>query len=497
MTQPLRRFLTLFCALTASCSSLDTHKDVDEGLRKMKAGPTASPRYNATNFSAALACMDRLLLAHQIRDATFVVEDLADSTGKLKTGSRDMLISAVSEMSRRSRAIQLNAYGTDTGNLIGFLERAQRRNPYSVLPQYDVRGSVTQLDESVAKKQADIGLFYDPSVGIGVSKSSSASILALDLSIVDTNTLNVIPGVVSKNTVVIYKDGKGLDSEANYRKLGINYSMSFSVNEGQGQALRNLIELGSIELLGRLLKLPYWTCLGADADSPEVAREIEDWFYAAEAHDELPAFVKNQLRLRGLYTGPVDDKYDTAAQSAVLQFKRSGNMTADARLDLALFKRLLAQPVARVAASTPTAATIEMNLGLTARPDTLRKGTPFEVVIQSNTDSYLYCFYQDDNGAIQRFYPNRFTKDPFLGAGRELRLPGTMPFKFHVSKKGMAEKIACYATGQDILSLVEGIRTARDFETLRATSLRDIGAAIAAASGQRFAGKELVIKANP
>ena len=496
--------LTLFGAtLVAGCGLTDVRKDVDKGVKAMQKGPSAAAQYNRTNFSDALSCMDRLMLTHHVRDATFVVEDLSDNTGKMRAGTRDMLISAVSEMSRRSRAVQLNAYGTDTGNLIGLLERAQRRDAYAVVPQYDMRGSISQLDENVAKKQADIGVYVDPSFGLGSSKSSNASILALDLSIVDTSTLLVIPGVVSKNTVVIYKDGKGLDTEATYRKLGINFSMSFAVNEGQGQALRNLIELGAIELTGRLFKLPYWTCLGVDAATPEVVREIEDWYYAMEAHGELAAFVKKQLQLRGHYAGPVDDKYDAQTQQAVAQFNRAHGLGADSQVDLALFKQFLMQPVVRPATpvAPPTAGlpagALGLSLELAGKTGAVSKGAPFGVTIRSDANCYLYCFYQDDRGAIQRFYPNRFSKDAYLASGQVLRLPGTMPFKFHASKTGLLEKIACYATAHDVFSQTESIRASRDFEPMQVSSIREIGAAIALSSNQRYAEKELLIKVQP
>lgn len=481
---------------------MDTRKQAAEGAEAVRKGPTQAARFNATNFSEALGCMDRLMVSHQIRDASFIIEDLADNTGKVKAGTRDMVISAVSEMTRRSRAILLNAYGTDTGNIIGLLERAQRRNPYAVVPQYDLRGSVTQLDD-ISKSQADIGMFIDPKLGLGYSKSSNVSILALDLSIVDTNTLNVISGMVSKNTVVLFKDGKGLDSEATYKKLGINFSMNFSVNDGQGQALRNLIELGAVELVGRLFKLPYWTCLKIDSTAAEVVREVDDWYFAAEAHGELTAFVKNRLRLRGYYKGPVDDKVDAPMVQAVAAFKRSEGLTPDSELDLELFKRLLAFPAPKAvasvspslaAATTSPAKSLGVDIDLSTPSGKLNKGGSFEIVVRNSSDAYVYCFYQDDSGSIQRFYPNRFAKDSFMLAGASLRLPGKTPFKFHASKKGLAERIACYAAEQDVLMQVESLRRSHDFEPIKVASLKEIGSSLRQVSQQRLAEKELLIR---
>ena len=74
----------------------------------------------------------------------------------------------------------------------------------------------------------------------------------------------MLPGVTSRNSVVILKQGKGIDGDAAYHKFGINFSSALSKAEGNSQALRRLVELAVIELIGKLTKTPYWTCLGAD-----------------------------------------------------------------------------------------------------------------------------------------------------------------------------------------------------------------------------------------
>ena len=64
-----------------------------------------------------------------------------------------MLISSVSDMSRRSRAVRLVAFGKDTMNVIGFLASAQSAQAYQAIPLYDVKGSVSQFDENLIKNQ--------------------------------------------------------------------------------------------------------------------------------------------------------------------------------------------------------------------------------------------------------------------------------------------------------------------------------------------------------
>ena len=79
-------------------------------------------------------------------------------------------------------------------------------------------------------------------------------------------------------------------------------------------------------------------------------------------------------------------------------------------------------------------------------------------------------------------------------AGATMRLPGKTPFKFHASKKGIAERITCYAAEQDVLLQVESLRRAHDFEPIKVASLKEIGASLRQASQQRLAEKELLIQ---
>ena len=78
--------------------------DVAETARTMRAGPASAPARNITNFSDALRCMDGLFITYGIRDVAVMVEDLDDKTKKVTAGTKDMLISAISTMTRRSRA---------------------------------------------------------------------------------------------------------------------------------------------------------------------------------------------------------------------------------------------------------------------------------------------------------------------------------------------------------------------------------------------------------
>lgn len=89
--------------------------------------------------------------------------------------------------------------------------------------------------------------------------------------------------------MLIRKSGKGADADLSYKKFGINFDFVASQSDGQGQALRNLVEMSAIELFGRLMKIPYWNCLGVPDTDEGVKAEIEDWWDMLQS--EVPSLV--------------------------------------------------------------------------------------------------------------------------------------------------------------------------------------------------------------
>ena len=274
---PLLRAVLLALSVTiaaSGCSTVSSSLDVKaktvRETDKAKTGPEAAPHRSITGFSSALRCMDNMLIDYGVRDVSMLVEEIADQTKKVNAGTRDMLITAVSDMTRRSRAVRLIAFGKDATNVISFLQSAQRAERLPGDPAVRHQG----LGVAVRRER-------DPQPEgrrrRGSRRSSTSAsramrrppMLGLDLSVLTTDDMAVMPGVTSRNSVVILKQGKGLDGDAAYHKFGISYSMNLNKAEGQTQALRGLVELAVIELIGKLTKVPYWTCLGGDPKTNE------------------------------------------------------------------------------------------------------------------------------------------------------------------------------------------------------------------------------------
>lgn len=527
--------LSATLAALAGCQTLEVKQPTIDQTNEIRKGPEDRPQRSITGFSHALRCMDTLLLDYGVRDITMLTEEITDETKKLNAGTRDMLISSVSDMSRRSRAVRLVAFGKDTANVISYLASAQNAAAYQAIPLYDIKGSVSQFDENLVKNQKDLGIGFAPFINLGAAKDAGSSMLALDLSVLTTSDMAVLAGVTSRNSVMILKQGSGIDGDAAYHKFGINYSMNLAKAEGQTQALRGLVELAAVELIGKLTKTPYWSCLGVTdpKKNDETRLEMFDWYHAmASTRIELIAYFQNQLRRRAFYDGPIDGEFNPAIDEAIANYRAALGLSREAVLNEEFFYAFLAadhtkikrpdQParyvapntvagapasipvVASAASASPAAAAAAasaaapLKLSVTAPRQQTRfaRGESISLSLAPSQDAHVYCYLQDEESKVIRFFPNRFARDSRIAAAQPLTLPGAMRFQLTMNTKGVPETISCFATQRDVMASLPQALVGTDFEPLPGATLELIRGAFLKASGGTLAQENFRVQAK-
>lgn len=527
--------LSATLAALAGCQTLEVRQPTIDQTNEIRKGPEDRPQRSITGFSHALRCMDTLLLDYGVRDITMLTEEISDETKKLNAGTRDMLISSVSDMSRRSRAVRLVAFGKDTANVISYLASAQSATAYQAIPLYDIKGSVSQFDENLVKNQKDVGIGFAPFINLGAAKDAGSSMLALDLSVLTTSDMAVLAGVTSRNSVMILKQGSGIDGDAAYHKFGINYSMNLAKAEGQTQALRGLVELAAVELIGKLTKTPYWSCLGVTDPkaNDETRLEMFDWYHAmAATRIELIAYFQNQLRRRAFYDGPIDGEFNPAIDEAIANYRAALGLSREAVLNEQFFYAFLAAdhtkikrpeqparyvapaevaaapasiPVAASAAAAapaapaaPAATSAPLKLSLTTPKQQTRfaRGEPINLSLAPSQDAHIYCYLQDEESKVIRFFPNRFARDSRIAAAQPLTLPGAMRFQLTMNTKGVPETISCFATQRDVMASLPQALVGTDFEPLPGATLEAIRGAFVKASGGTLAQENFRVQAK-
>ena len=452
-------------------------------LQSAASGPKAIPQRNLTHFADGLRCMDDMLYRFGVRDVSVMIEDMQDQSRRLGAGTRDMMVSAFADMTRRSRGVRLVTFGQDNQNIVQLLSLAQRINEFKVVPQYDIRGSITQFDEDVTRQQAGLGAslvsaITGPLFGVRFNRSQQASVMGFDASVIATADLSLMPGASSKNTVVVSRDETSAgDGVAQIRNSSLSFNFVVSRNEGVAQALRNMVELATIELTGKLLRLPYWGCLNLDVNHPEIQREMQDWYLSMQGSTETARFFQEQLRFRKFYDGPADGKPNPAYSDALAAYREAVGTRTTGEPDFEVWQAFLLRPVPAPPKQTFVAAKpAQIKLNVQVSKTRYRLGEPVELSVSTSAAAYVYCYVQSPTtGKIQRIFPNRFAREPRIEANTPLELPGAQGFKVAAGGDAVKQQtLGCLATEREVYNDLPPQLRWGDFEDIRLGSFEEI-----------------------
>jgi curli biogenesis system outer membrane secretion channel CsgG len=475
-------------------------------LQGAAVGPKAVPQRNLTHFADGLRCMDEMLYRFGVRDVSVMIEEMQDQSRRLGAGTRDMMVSAFADMSRRSRGVRLVTFGQDNQNIVQLLSMAQRINEFKVVPQYDIRGSITQFDEDVNRQQASLGAslvsaITGPLFGVRFGRSEQSSVMGFDASVISTVDLSLMPGASSKNTVVIRRDETSVgDGLAQIRNSSLSFAFVVSRNEGVAQSLRNMVELATIELTGKLLRLPYWTCLNLDESQPEIQREMQDWFLSMQGSTETTRFFQEQLRFRKFYDGPADGKPNAAYSQALAAYREAVGARVEGEPDFEVWQAFLLRaipappPQPFVAAKSAIGKPIE--LAVEVSKTRYRRGEAVELSVKTSQAAYVYCYVQSPTtGKIQRIFPNRFAREPRIEANTPLELPGAQGFKVAAGGDGVTRQtLGCLATEREVYNDLPPQLRWGDFEDIRLGTFEEIRDAFAQVAKAQVALEGAVIE---
>ncbi len=436
--------------------------------------PDALPVRNITDFSEALRCMDNLFVQFGVRDIVITSAGLPDATGEITTGTKDTLISAISRMSATSGAFrfvdfdQFQADALQPQSLVGLTED-------SPVPNYDLRGAIFQRGEGAIADNvggSPAGAASSP----GSSAEEVVGVVSMDLSIGNPVTRQILPGLSAHNSLAVIRNGRAGDTRGQIQSYGRNFDLSLERAEGMQAAVRSLVELSTIEVLGKLAQVPYWRCLAIEQTNPAVVVQAREWFDAMAEHERI-VFVQRALASAGYFEAPITGEPDAATRGAVARYQADNDLIADGRINFDLYASLIHQDLAIGRQPDPLAGQAVQAAAVRPDPPALTVATPkgaeptyrvsetLKLTLVASQDAYVYCYYRDGSGSIARIYPNQFQPDAYVEAGRPVEIPGAgAGFDIVFESPGVTEEVACLASRLELgLRLppqlrVEGLR---------------------------------------
>ena len=472
--------------LSSGCGQLDARRHIEahEAATTMNR-PVVRPVRSISSFSESLACMDNMLRAAELPTTLISSKQFPDFSGKVPVAVKDMVVTSLSQMSHLSNAFRYVDYEVDIArqDTVQNLTTILLNNNQMQLqrPAIYVSGAIAFVDQNVSNVRNTAGVSGDR-VDAGYSKSSSATVVALEAHLGDFRTRTIIPGLDSANEVVIGGAGDGLDLAGRIGTYGVRFNVGRDYAMGTGGALRTLVDLAMIELVGKWARVPYWQCLMLDQTNPSFQRQMRDWFKDSGTAGQL-RLIRASLTSRG-YLSPEQSSLsanDPALRNAIARFQADKGVIVCGTVNFPTYEVALRNFVGlddagnltrigwnkedlqtqAVATSMPDSTSSRWSINLqieNPQPAGVRPAfSEGEQVFLSATvsrASHLYCYYADSAGAVTRLLPNALQTNTLISAEQAIRIPDWMSanpgFILDAGKPG-AEKVLCIATANDVM----------------------------------------------
>ena len=477
------------------------------------AKPKTLPARNLTNFSDSLRCMDQLFLQFSRRGMVITSAGIPDETAVISAGTKDMLISAISRMSRKSEAftfVDYDATQTDVHSLQGLAGFSED----FVIPDFYIRGAITQLDGAIVEEAVSASVDYDAgfglpeestetkrkgisSAGFNASADQIVSVVSLDLNIGDLVTRQIISGMSAHNSIAVAQNTIQGGLGGQISKLGASFNVSLGKAEGLHQAVRTLIELSAIEVLGKLAEVPFWRCLQVDHTNPAVVAEAKAWFDGMSKAEKI-AFVQGALSEQGIHRGAETGVIDAATKDAIAHYQAQNDLIADGRINFDLYASLLNQgswsnvPKAVQSVTTRAVETNDVEPAVAAEQEeavaplilslvsdesdgTYEVDRELHFYASVNQDAHIYCYYADAFGNVARVFPNQFQQESFRPAGVSVAIPDeNAGFDIILDHAGADERVACLASTENLITRLPKALQLPDLMPIPNRSIDDI-----------------------
>ncbi|MDI3511571.1 MAG: hypothetical protein PWQ61_2336, partial [Betaproteobacteria bacterium] len=172
--------------LIAGCSTpMDARKDAPfQSYAHMADRPTQRPMRSLSSFSDSLMCMDRLFRDAQIPTTLITSKQIPDFSGRVPVATKDMIVTAISQMSRLSNAFRYVDFEVDIArqdtvqNLTTLLLNSNQIQLQR--PALYVSGAVSFVDQNVINNRFDVGTSASR-LETGYSQNRNATIIGMEL----------------------------------------------------------------------------------------------------------------------------------------------------------------------------------------------------------------------------------------------------------------------------------------------------------------------------
>ncbi len=286
-------------ALTGCVSSVDP-KNVDITLKE------TGPEVKLTSYTETLNDLGLMTEIFDTGELKIQSDPVGDNTGTAgATGGEiprditEILKSTLNSIGGYIKYIPYDPAYIQNMNVTGYSDFSEK-----LIPEVVISGGITEFDRGLETRGdgTDFGAdasftnapSWTPSKSVGFNYGNSGkeglARITLDFNMLDFKTMSGIPRM---NTVNSMEVRKGLrEKEIGITLFGPTFGRKGSIKKVQGRhaAVRVLVEVSMIQMVGKYLALPYWKLLGEDAEPDKVViKQIKRYYYSISNAERIMA----------------------------------------------------------------------------------------------------------------------------------------------------------------------------------------------------------------
>jgi outer membrane protein OmpA-like peptidoglycan-associated protein len=188
-----------------------------------------------------------------------------------------------------------------------------------------ITGGITEFDRGLETKGKNLNLafeeeIYDRPIGLDFSteRKSSVANVTLDFNLINLRTMAGLPRMQTVNSVRVHKAVS--ERELGFTILGPTFGFKGTLKKIQGrhEAVRLLVQLSAIQIVGRYLKIPYWRLLPNAEPDPVVLKGLKSDYGRMDFTQKV--FTLQKLLILNGYVVPVTGVLDTQTNVAIQKF---------------------------------------------------------------------------------------------------------------------------------------------------------------------------------
>jgi hypothetical protein len=316
------------------CATTQQTTPAAEKVLQQRSEAMARPQPLVTRYTEALEQFGRMLDVYRASAKSPVYVQsraIADSTGlshplvgaELPNDITEMVRSAVNRIGERVVYVPFQP-----DYVIGHAQQGAKMQ--LTMPNVLITGAITEFDRAIASagKGVDIGILFGKGKGetdASASRRAGTTIsrLSVDFNLVDFSTQTMMPRMQATNSMRVLNDTE--EDSFDFAIYGNGFGMNSNTRylQGRHNAIRLLVDLSIVQLLGRYFSIPYWRCLPNATPDSFVLQRIAKGYLANDSVTRIK-WMQDTLKDYGFpleVNGRLDERTRSAIDSVIAMLK--------------------------------------------------------------------------------------------------------------------------------------------------------------------------------